>query len=254
MFFTDADICHSPGTVRNLVARAETGRLVLVSQIVQLRCRSFWEQLLIPAFVFYFQMLYPFRWVNDPDHATAAGAGGCMLVSREALVRAGGLDRIRNCIIDDCALARILKPIGPIWLGLGPNSASLRAYGRLSDIWSMVTRTAYVQLSNSALLLTATVTAMVVIYLLPPVSVFLGWRLGHSPLLLLGLTAWVLMSACYLPALKLYGQPAWTSVFMPASALLYTLMTIDSARKFLAGKPPSWRDRLVITPPAEADR
>jgi len=254
VFFTDADICHSPGTVRNLVARAETGRLVLVSQIVQLRCRSFWEQLLIPAFVFYFQMLYPFRWVNDPDHATAAGAGGCMLVSREALVRAGGLDRIRNCIIDDCALARILKPIGPIWLGLGPNSASLRAYGRLSDIWSMVTRTAYVQLSNSALLLTATVTAMVVIYLLPPVSVFLGWGLGHSPLLLLGLTAWVLMSACYLPALKLYGQPAWTSVFMPASALLYTLMTIDSARKFLAGKPPSWRDRLVITPPAEADR
>ena len=252
--FTDADIRHVPGTVRNLVARAEAGKLVLVSQMVQLRCRSFWEKLLIPAFVFYFQMLYPFRWVNDPSRATAAGAGGCMLVYRDALVRAGGLDRIRNHIIDDCALAQILKPTGAIWLGLGPDSDSLRAYERLSDIWSMVTRTAYVQLSYSALLLAATVATMVVIYLLPPVSVFLGWELGRSPLLLSGLAAWASMSASYLPTLKLYGQPAWTSIFMPVSALLYTLMTIDSARKFLTGKPPSWRDRQVITPPAEAER
>jgi hopene-associated glycosyltransferase HpnB len=255
VFFTDADILHSENTLTDLVAKAEAEELVLVSQMVMLRCQSVWEQLLIPAFVFYFQMLYPFRWVNDPKRKIAAGAGGCMLVRRDILAKAGGIGQIRDRIIDDCAAAQLLKPHGPVWLGLTRTSLSLRAYDKLPDIWSMVTRTAFVQLSHSVLALIGAVAAMIIIYLAPPVSVLLGASFNSPALLGLGAASWVLMAASYLPALALYRQPAWASVFMPAAALLYTLMTIDSARKYLTGRPPAWRNRQLATPPArELDR
>ena len=255
VLFTDADIRHSADTVTNLVTKAEAENLVLVSQMVMLRCQSICEQLLIPAFVFYFQMLYPFRWVNDPKRKIAAAAGGCMLVRRAKLIKAGGIEKIRGRIIDDCATARLLKPHGPVWLGLTRTSLSLRAYDRLSDIWSMVTRTAFVQLSHSVPALIGTVAAMIIIYLAPPFSVLLGAAINSPALLGVGLASWVLMSISYLPAQALYRQPAWASVFMPIAALLYTLMTIDSARKFLTGKPPAWRNRQIAAPPArELDR
>jgi hopene-associated glycosyltransferase HpnB len=255
VLFTDADIRHSANTVTDLVAKAEAENLVLVSQMVMLRCQSVWEQLLIPAFVFYFQMLYPFRWVNDPRRKIAAGAGGCMLVRRDILDKAGGIEEIGNRIIDDCAVAQLLKPHGPVWLGLARESLSLRAYDRLSDIWSMVTRTAFVQLSHSVPALIGTIAAMIIIYLAPPASVLAGAVFGAPALLGLGAASWVLMAASYLPALALYRQPAWASVFMPVAALLYTLMTIDSARKYLTGKPPVWRNRQIAAPPArEPDR
>lgn len=255
VLFTDADIRHSANTLTDLVAKAEAENLVLASQMVLLRCQSIWERLLIPAFVYYFQMLYPFRWVNDPQRKIAAGAGGCMLVRREELAKAGGIEQIRDRIIDDCAAAQLLKPHGPVWLGLTRTSSSLRAYDRLADIWSMVTRTAFVQLSHSVPALIGTVAAMIFIYLAPPVSVLAGAVFGTPALLGVGLASWALMSASYLPALTLYRQPAWASVFMPLAALLYTLMTIDSARKFLTGQPPRWRNRQLSTPPArELDR
>ena len=255
VLFTDADISHSANALRDLVAKAESQNLVMVSQMVMLRCRSIWEQLLIPAFVYFFQMLYPFRWVNDQNREIAAGAGGCMLVNREILAKAGGIEQIRDRVIDDCALAQLLKPFGPVWLGLSHECLSLPAYDRLSDIWAMVTRTAFVQLSHSVLALVAAIAAMSVIYLLPPVAVLLGSNINSPAVMVIGLASWIAMSASYLPTLKLYRQPAWASVFMPVSALLYTLMTIDSARKFLTGKPPSWRNRKILSPPAtEVDR
>ncbi|MBT6289462.1 MAG: glycosyltransferase [Rhodospirillaceae bacterium] len=255
VLFTDADIRHSANTVTDLVAKAEGENLVLVSQMVMLRCQSIWENFLIPAFVYYFQMLYPFNWVNDPRRKIAAAAGGCMLVRRAELAKAGGIEQIRDRIIDDCALAQLLKPHGPVWLGLTRESLSLRACDHLSDIWSMVTRTAFVQLSHSVLALIGTVAAMIIIYLAPPVSVLLGAVFGAPALLSIGAASWVLMAASYLPTLALYRQPAWGSVFMPIAALLYTLMTIDSARKYLTGKPPAWRNRKIAAPPArEPDR
>ena len=152
LWFSDADIEHGPGVLRALVAKAEVRRLDLVSLMARLHCASAWERLLIPAFVFFFQMLYPFRRVNDPARATAAAAGGCMLVRRAALAAAGGLDAIAGELIDDCALARALKPGGPIWLGLATESRSVRPYAGLGDIWDMVARSAYTQLRHSPML------------------------------------------------------------------------------------------------------
>ena len=250
ILFTDADISHSKDNLRKLVIKAEHENLVLVSQMVMLRCVSFWERLLIPAFVFFFQMLYPFRWVSDPNSKIAAAAGGCMLVNRKTLIEAGGIETIRDQVIDDCALARLLKPFGPVWLGLCRETVSLRAYEFLSEIWSMVARTAFVQLRYSLLLLAGTIISMFLIYLLPPIAAVFGLVMESQAVLVIGCISWILMSICYVPTLRLYRQPAWTSVFMPISALVFTLMTIDSARKFLIGIPPSWRGRQTLSSPA----
>ena len=184
---TDADIEHDPGNLRRLVAKAVQEDLDLVSVMVRLRCESFWEKLLIPAFVFFFQKLYPFRWVNNPNNPTAAAAGGSILIAREALERIGGIQVIRQALIDDCALAQAVKrgtrekfsqsPIpsqGRIWLGLSTLTSSLRPYDSLATIWDMVARTAYTQLNYSPLLLLGTLVGMPLIYLAPPVCVILG--------------------------------------------------------------------------------
>jgi hopene-associated glycosyltransferase HpnB len=174
IWLTDADIAHEADVLRILVASAEHHGLALTSQMVLLRCESAWEKLLIPAFVFFFKKLYPFAWVNDPTRRTAGAAGGCMLVRKDTLVAAGGISAIKNEVIDDCALARTLKPHGPIWLGLTRRSASLRRYDTLSEIWAMVARTAFVQLGFSYLLLIGTVLGMAVIYLAPPAALLTG--------------------------------------------------------------------------------
>src|SRR5438067_191468 len=153
LWFTDADISHSPDNLRRLVARAEDGNKVLVSLMAKLQCGSAAEHFLIPAFVFFFNMLFPFGAVNDPASPVAAAAGGCMLARRQALERAGGIAAIRHNIIDDCALARAMKAQGPIWLGLTERAVSLRPYNHISDIRHMVVRTAYAQLGYSPLML-----------------------------------------------------------------------------------------------------
>ena len=194
--------------LRALVAKAEAGRLDLVSLMARLQCESGWERLLIPAFVYFFQMLYPFRRVNDPARATAAAAGGCMLVCRAALVAAGGLDAIAGDLIDDCALARAIKPGGPIWLGLATESWSVRPYAGLGDIWDMVARSAYTQLRHSPMLLAATVAGMTLIYLVPPATVIAGVFGGFGPAAGLGAAGWFAMAVAYAPTLRFYRQPA----------------------------------------------
>lgn len=243
VLLTDADIVHEPAGLRRLVAKAETERRRLVSLMVKLRCEAGWEKLLIPAFVFFFQKLYPFSWVNDPNRPTAAAAGGCMLVRRDTLSDIGGVERIRNRLIDDCALAREIKARGPIWLGLAERTLSLRPYDRLGEVWRMVARSAFEQLNRSVLALAGTLVGMVVLYVVPPVAAVYGVAAGDGFAALFGVGAWGLMAAAYAPTVRLYGlAPAYT-LTLPLAGVLYALMTLDSARRHWAGKGGGWKGR-----------
>mgnify|MGYP006292989189 FL=1 len=244
VLFTDADIEHDPANVQQLVAKAVKEHRDLVSLMVQLRCQSPWERLLIPAFVFFFQMLYPFPWVNNPQKATAAAAGGCALIRFSALQRINGLQTIRHALIDDCALGEAVKAQGSIWLGLSSTTRSLRPYPTLQSIWSMVTRSAYTQLHYSPWLLVGTVLGMLLVYAVSPLSVALGVMGGHVSLVLTGLGGWLLMALAYWPTLRLYGGNALLAMALPLVALLYTLMTLDSARRHWAGQGGAWKGRV----------
>ena len=241
--FTDADIEHPADHLRRLVAKAEANRLDMTSLMVKLEAQTFWERLLIPAFVFFFQKLYPFPLVNDPGHRIAGAAGGCMLVRRTALERIGGMAAIKGEIIDDCALARAIKPSGPIWLGLSADARSLRPYGGLGGIWRMVARSAFNQLRYSTALLAGCVLGMLLLYIVPPWAALDGLFDNHAFLALLGVTAWTTMAVCYKPTLDLYGRPAWEALLLPVAAIFYVLMTVDSARAHWAGRGGAWKGR-----------
>ncbi|MBD2770897.1 glycosyltransferase [Iningainema tapete] len=242
---TDADIEHDVGNLRRLVAKAVQDDLDLVSVMVRLRCESFWEKLLIPAFVFFFQKLYPFPWVNNPNNKTAAAAGGCILIRREALTRIGGIQVVRQALIDDCALAEAVKKSkGRIWLGLSSLTRSLRPYPSLGTIWDMVARTAYTQLNYSPLLLLGTLFGMTLIYLVPPVGAIAGSLTGNWLVAATGLSAWLLMTLAYFPTIRFYKcSPLW-AFCLPAIALLYTLMTLDSALRHWQGRGGAWKGRV----------
>lgn len=242
---TDADIRHSPTNLRQLVAKAEAETLDLTSLMVRLRCQSFWEKLLIPAFVFFFQKLYPFPWVNNPQNPMAAAAGGCILIRRAALERIGGIQSLRQALIDDCTLAKLAKQPGhPIWLGLTPSTDSLRPYPSLESIWNMVARTAYTQLNYSPLLLVGTLIGMTLIYLLPPMAALLGALTGQWLIATIGLTAYLLMTLSYWPTIRFYQCPVWYAFSLPVIGLLYTLMTFDSALRHWQGKGGAWKGRV----------
>ncbi|MGA7981396.1 MAG: glycosyltransferase [Chromatiaceae bacterium] len=231
IWFADADVEHDPDVLSRLVQRADRFQLDLVSTMVMLHCRGLWERLLIPAFVFFFQKLYPFPSVNSPVKPVAAAAGGSMLVRRTALGEAGGLAAIRSALIDDCALAALLKRGGRIWLGLTDSARSLRPYG-LSGVWATVTRTAFTELGHSPLRLIGAVVGMVLLYLVPVAGFFLGVLEAQPTPAILGGLGWLAMSAAYRPTLRLYGQPALLGPLLPLAAGLYVLMTLDSARKW----------------------
>ncbi len=240
---TDADIEHDRAVLKRLVAKAESGKLDLVSLMVRLYCGSFWERLLVPAFVFFFQKLYPFPLVNHPERREAAAAGGCMLVRRTALEQVGGVASIRHELIDDCALAARIRRRGRVWLGLASRTRSLRAYRGLSGIWTMVARTAFTQLNYSTGLLAATVLSMSVIYCVPALAMAYGIMFGELSLALLGGMAWCLMTAMYWPTLRLYGLPIWRGFLLPVAAFLFALMTVDSALSHWKGKGGRWKGR-----------
>ena len=248
LWLTDADIEHESGNLRRLVAKAEHEGLDLVSLMAMLPCSRFWERLLLPPFIFFFQKLYPFPRVNDPGRGDAAAAGGCVLLRAEALRRAGGMEPIRNELIDDCALARRIKTRGrsgggQIWLGLTRSARSIRPYSGFAGIWRMVVRTAYTQLGYSPLLLAGTVLGMLLTYLLPPLAALtFPWH-GQTAVGLMGLFAWTLMAAAFRPTLLLYRQPFFFALLLPFAALLYTLMTIHSAIAHVLGRGGAWKDR-----------
>ena len=242
---TDADIEHDPSNLHRLVAKAEAQKLDLVSIMVRLRCQSFWEQLLIPAFVFFFQKLYPFSWVNNPKKANAAAAGGCILIHSEALNRIGGLQIIRQALIDDCSLAKAVKSThGKIWLGLSTLTYSLRPYDSLKTIWDMVARSAYTQLNYSPFLLIGSLLGMTLVYLLPPIAIIFGLVLGNWIITLISVIGYLLMTFAYFPIIRFYKCSPVFAFSLPIIAFLYTSMTIDSALQHWQGRGGAWKGRV----------
>jgi hopene-associated glycosyltransferase HpnB len=239
LWFTDADIAHAPDTLRSLVARAEKDGRVLVSLMARLSCRTTAEHFLIPAFVFFFDMLFPFGAANDPNSRLAAAAGGCMLTRRAALEKAGGIEAIRHNIIDDCALARLMKRQGPIWLGLTDRSVSLRPYEHLSDIRRMVARSAYAQLGYSPLMLLFTLAGLFVVYIAP----VMGALFAMYYVQLAAYLAWAIMALMFQPILRFYRlSPLW-GIALPVIGAFYAAFTVDSAIQHWLGKGGMWKGR-----------
>lgn len=246
ILLTDADIVHAPDSVSSLVARACASGTALTSLMAKLRCVTLAERSHVPAFIYFFGMLFPFRWVNRRDAATAAAAGGCMLVRADALRQIGGIASVRNALIDDCALARRLKAVGPIWLGLTERARSLRPYSGLADVRQMISRSAYAQLGFSPCLLAAATAGMSLVFLAPPLCAQLADGLARWS----GFAAWSLMALSFQPMLRFYRlSPLW-GIALPGIALLYMLYTIDSAYRHLRRRGGEWKGRVHVNAPS----
>ncbi|MFF3354048.1 glycosyltransferase [Streptomyces sp. NPDC002917] len=255
LLLTDADIAHEPDSLRELVAAARSGGFDLVSQMARLRVASAWERLVVPAFVYFFAQLYPFRWVNRATARTAAAAGGCVLLRTAAAERARVPESIRQAVIDDVSLARaVQRSGGRIWLGLAERVDSVRPYPRLADLWRMVSRSAYAQLRHNPLLLIGTVLGLALVYLAPPVTLAAGLLGGDPPAAWAGGAAWVLMAGTYMPMLSFYRQSLWLAPMLPFTAVLYLLMTVDSALQHYRGRGAAWKGRTYARPEAAPDR
>ncbi|MEU0288878.1 glycosyltransferase [Streptomyces sp. NPDC006147] len=254
LLLTDADIAHAPDSLRRLVAAARTGGFDIVSQMARLRVESLWERLVVPAFVYFFAQLYPFRRIAGPGSRTAAAAGGCVLLRAEAAERARIPDAVRHAVIDDVAVARAVKRSGGrVWLGLADGVDSVRPYPRLADLWRMVSRSAYAQLRHNPALLVGTVAGLAVVYLVPPVAVAAGAVAGNAPCALLGAAAWLVMAGTYVPMLRYYRQPLWLAPLLPVTAFLYLLMTVDSAVQHRRGRGAAWKGRTYARPETAAE-
>ncbi|MFE9105253.1 glycosyltransferase [Actinomadura geliboluensis] len=247
--FTDADIAYAPGTVRRLVRAAAGERRDLVSQMATLSVRTRWERVIVPAFVYFFAQLYPFRRVTRDGARTAAAAGGCMLVRRDALEKAGGVAAIRGALIDDVAMGRLIKRAGGrCRLDLSRDVVSRRPYPRLADLWMMIARSAYHQLRYSPALLAGTVLGLLLLYAVPPAATIAGAVAADSTALAAGAVAWALMTLTYVPMLRFYGLSPLRALGLPLVALMYAAMTVDSARRHRAGRGGAWKGRTVRAP------
>jgi hopene-associated glycosyltransferase HpnB len=246
VWLTDADIAHAPDTLCWLVARSRAGGAVLTSLMAKLRCQSWAERIHVPAFIFFFQMLYPFRWVARPKARTAAAAGGCMLVEAQALRQIGGIESLRNDLIDDCALARRLKRRGPIWLGLTERVRSLRRYEDLDEVRSMISRTAYAQLGYSPIQLAGTVAGMSLVFLAPPLLALLAEGAARW----MGLAAYLAMVLAFQPVLRFYRRSPLWGLGLPVIALLYMFYTLDSAYRHARRRGGQWKGRVHVDAPS----
>lgn len=253
LLLTDADIAHAPDSLRRLVAAATSHRLDLVSQMARLRVAGGWERLVVPAFVYFFCQLYPFRWVNRAR--ASAAAGGCVLLRTAAAERAGVPGAIRGAVIDDVALARAVRRSGGrIWLGLADHVDSVRPYPRLADLWRMVARSAYAQLRHSVAVLACTVAGLALVYLAPPLCLAAGVAGGDAVAAWAGGAAWAVMAGTYVPMLRYYRQPLRGAVLLPVTAFLYLLMTVDSALRHHRGRGAAWKGRTYGAPQAVSER
>ncbi|MER5448545.1 glycosyltransferase [Streptomyces sp. NPDC002766] len=254
LLLTDADIAHEPDSLRELVAAARTGGFDVVSQMARLRVESAWEQLVVPAFVYFFAQLYPFRRIGRRRARTAAAAGGCVLLRADTAERVRIPDAIRHAVIDDVALARTVKGAGGhVWLGLAEKVDSVRPYPRLRDLWRMVSRSAYAQLRHNPLLLLGTVAGLLLVYVVPPVTLIAGSVTGDPAAAVLGGLAWLVMAGTYVPMLRYYRRPLWLAPLLPFTACLYLLMTVDSAVQHYRGRGAAWKGRTYARPDTVAD-
>lgn len=246
LLLTDADIVHAPDTVAWLVAKATSGGYGLTSFMAKLRCESLAERMHVPAFIYFFQMLFPFTWVKQPNRATAAAAGGCVLLKAGALRDAGGIDSIRNALIDDCALAGKLKAHGPIWLGLTQRVRSIRRYDTFAELRRMISRSAYAQLRYSPWLLSATISALALIFVVPPLLAAFSEGLPR----LTGYVAWLAMALSFQPTLRDYRLSALWGLALPAIALLFAVYTLDSAYQHARKRGGQWKGRVHAGAPS----
>lgn len=236
----DADIRLAPNVIASLLDKMERENLELVSLMARLRMNNGWEKLLMPAFIYFFKLLYPFALANRPDSRVAAAAGGCILLRSRALAAIGGFAELRGALIDDCALARRIKQAGgKTWLGLTHAAISGRQYTRLRDIWEMVSRTAYTQLHYSPWLLSLCLLMLLIAYVTPIAGLLLTDPLARG----LALGALIGMLVSYLPTLTYYGLHPLRSLTLPVAAVLFGIMTADSARRHVAGHGAMWKDR-----------
>jgi hopene-associated glycosyltransferase HpnB len=247
LLLTDADIRHATDTLTALVLRAVHDRTVLTSLMASLHCEKLAERAMIPAFIFFFQMLYPFAWVNRANRPTAAAAGGCMLVRRQSLQAAGGIEAIRGELIDDCALARLLKSHGPIWLGLTKRVHSVRACATIGEIRGMIVRSAYAQLRFSPWWLAFTTAAMLLVYVAPALLALSGSGMPQF----LGVLAWVFMTLAFQPTLRFYRVSPWWGVALPAIAASYLVFTLESAYRYMRGRGGVWKGRVHCRLPGQ---
>lgn len=246
LLLTDADIEHAPDTLSWLVSQSMAGRFVLTSLMAKLRCVNLAEKIHVPAFIYFFQMLYPFAWVARADSSTAAAAGGCMLVRADALASVGGIASIRGALIDDCSLGAKLKTVGPIWLGLTNRVQSIRPYPTFADVARMVTRSAYSQLRYSLLALTATTLGMAITFVAPLMLTLFASGLPRY----LGLLAWAAMSLSFVPTLLYYRlSPIWSAA-LPGIALLYMSYTLQSAYQHFRRRGGQWKGRVHADAPS----
>jgi hopene-associated glycosyltransferase HpnB len=239
ILFADADIVHDAKHLSSLTARLVSPRVDAVSEMVRLNCESFAEHALVPAFVYFFQMLYPFAQVNDPLSRTAAAAGGTILLRREALARIGGIAAIKSALIDDVTLATALKRSGPIFLGHSGLARSIRPYTDFADIFRMVSRTAFTQLRYSAIILIGTLIGLSLVWLVPAYEVIFG----HGWHFLAGLIAFVLAMISYMPTLQRYDRPKIWALTLPLIALFYMAATVSSAVTHWRGRGATWKNR-----------
>jgi hopene-associated glycosyltransferase HpnB len=234
----DADIHLQPGLLGSLLAHKQREGRHLVSLMADLRRTSFWDRLLLPVFVYYFKLLYPFSLSNSRRRHVAAAAGGCVLVDTQVLRDVGAFASLRDALIDDCTLARQVKNAGySIWLGLSRDVVSLRPYGSLGSIHDMVARSAFTQLGYSTLLLLAVTAVFALAYGLPFVL------LGSAHAWPLGLLAWMAMTLSYLPVLRYYRMSPLWALLLPLSAVLYLGMTWSSALRSWRGIRSRWKGR-----------
>lgn len=240
LLLTDADITYAPDALAGLVARAQVGGYGLTSLMAKLRCVSLAERCFVPAFIYFFDMLYPFAWVNQRTNPTAAAAGGCMLVRPQTLRAAGGIAVIRGALIDDCALGAALKKQGPIWLGLTERVTSARPYDHVGDIRRMVARSAYAQLGYSPLNLLGTICGLAATFLAGPIMAIAG----HGPARFLGAAAWALMAISFQPMLRFYRRSPLWGVALPVIAFAYMVFTLDSAYQHALGRGGLWKGRV----------
>jgi hopene-associated glycosyltransferase HpnB len=250
LLFTDADIAWGKGTLTRLVTAAQADDRDLVSQMAWLRTSTGWERAIVPAFVYFFAQLYPFKKVNTPGSGTAAAAGGCMLVRASALGDAG-VEPIKGALIDDVAMGRLIKSRRQrTWLGLSSATdvASVRPYDTLASLWQMVARSAYTQLRYNPLLLAGTVVGLLFLYALPPAGTIVGLATGNVITATAAIVAWAIMSVTYLPMLTLYKVSRFRAPTLPLIALLYAAMTVDSARRHYAGRGGEWKGRTASNP------
>jgi hopene-associated glycosyltransferase HpnB len=239
LLFADADVAHAPQHLSSLVARLSHPRVEMASEMVRLNCSSPAECALVPAFVYFFQMLYPFAKVNDPHSPVAAAAGGTILIRRSALDKIGGINAIKSALIDDVALAKAVKAIGPIYLGHSALASSIRRYPAWSDIWRMISRTAFTQLRYSGALLVLTIIGLTLVFLVPAWEVLFGhgWRFA------LGLIAFALAVISFMPTLARYRQNRLLSLGLPLITLFYMAATIGSALTHWFGRGATWKSR-----------